>query len=200
MVGLYDIGFVYRRNLRSNIQSLNSPIQGDGSAKEMNAVLIRTAKIEDVNEIVQLCAEHAEHEKAEFNSTGKASKLKQFLFSDNPRLYCLIAEVEGKSVGYATYMDEFSTWDANYYVHMDCLFIRPAYRGFGLGERLVIEVVRYATREGRQVIQWQTPRFNTRALKFYHRIGATSREKFRMFLDSEAQKNLLSALSDERNS
>ncbi len=157
----------------------------------MIASLIRAATVKDIEEIIQLCAEHAEYEKAEYSSTGKAEKLLPLLFGDAPRAFCLIAEADNNIVGYVTFMDEFSTWDADYYVHMDCLFIRASYRGFGLGERLVREVARYARQMGRQVIQWQTPHFNERALSFYHRIGATSKAKFRMFLYEEGQNNLL---------
>jgi ribosomal protein S18 acetylase RimI-like enzyme len=32
-------------------------------------------------------------------------------------------------------------------------------------------------------VQWQTPIFNERAIKFYHRIGATGKEKLRFFMD-----------------
>ncbi|MFT5917067.1 MAG: hypothetical protein ACI81T_003581, partial [Bacteroidia bacterium] len=33
------------------------------------------------------------------------------------------------------------------------------------------------------LIQWQTPDFNTRAMKFYKRIGASSKSKERFFLE-----------------
>jgi ribosomal protein S18 acetylase RimI-like enzyme len=143
---------------------------------------IRKANINDINEIIKLCAEHAEYEKADYSSEGKSEKLASFLFSDNPRLYCLIAEIENEIVGYATYMFEFSTWDAEFYTHMDCLFLRSNARGNGIGEALVNEIKKYSTESNVSLIQWQTPVFNERAIKFYYRIGATSKEKLRMYL------------------
>jgi ribosomal protein S18 acetylase RimI-like enzyme len=143
---------------------------------------IRTAKLNDTNEIIKLCSEHALYEKASYSSEGKAEKLAHYLFSENPRLFCLIAESENQIVGYATYMLEFSTWDADFYVHMDCLFIREFARGFGIGEALVKEIGKQAKKNNCTLIQWQTPQFNERAIKFYYRIGATSKEKLRMYL------------------
>lgn len=97
-------------------------------------------------------------------------------------MFCLIAESENQIAGYATYMFEFSTWDADFYVHMDCLFIRDFARGFGIGEALVKEIGEETKKNNCSLIQWQTPTFNERAIKFYYRIGATSKEKLRMYL------------------
>ena len=143
---------------------------------------IRKASIDDIDEIIKLCAEHADYEKADYSSVGKSEKLASFLFSETPRLYCLIAENETGIAGYATYMFEFSTWDANFYTHMDCLYLRPYARGFGLGEKLIQKIAKESKINNSQLIQWQTPIFNERAIKFYYRIGATSKEKLRMYL------------------
>ncbi len=35
---------------------------------------------------------------------------------------------------------------------------------------------------GCEGIQWQTPIFNTRAMKFYERLGATANDKRRFYL------------------
>lgn len=34
-----------------------------------------------------------------------------------------------------------------------------------------------------KTIQWQTPAFNKRAMKFYERLGAYGKDKVRYFLD-----------------
>lgn len=73
---------------------------------------IRRAVPADIEEIVRLCAEHAADERAGYDAEGKAKRLQPFLFGTTPRLYCLIAEQDGNVLGYATYMYEFSTWDA----------------------------------------------------------------------------------------
>ncbi len=78
--------------------------------------IIREARPADMDEIIQLCAEHAAYEQADYDPAGKPELLKTYLFSDKPRLHCLIAELQGEVLGYATYMFEFSTWDAGFYV------------------------------------------------------------------------------------
>jgi GNAT superfamily N-acetyltransferase len=152
---------------------------------------IRKAIPADIAEIINLCGEHAEYEKAEYSSEGKAEKLSAFLFAENPRVHCLIAENENGIVGYATYMLEFSTWDADFYVHMDCLYLRDFARGFGIGEALIEEIARYANANECNQIQWQTPVFNERAIKFYYRIGATSKQKLRLYVNEETINRLI---------
>lgn len=146
---------------------------------------IRNAEPKDIDEIIKLCAEHAEYERAEFSTHGKAEKLAEILFSENPPVFCLVVVSENKLLGYTTFMPEFSTWDADYYVYMDCLFLRPQARNFGIGERLIKEIAKFAKSRNIQQVQWHTPGFNERAIKFYHRIGANSKEKTRFYLNEK---------------
>lgn len=144
---------------------------------------IRKANQEDLDEIIKLCGEHAAYEQVSYSSDGKAERLSKFLFGATPRLYCLIAENETGVIGYATYMLEFSSWDADFYLHMDCLYLRPHARGIGIGKAIVREIARAAKDNNCTVIQWQTPVFNENAISFYYRLGATSKEKLRMYLN-----------------
>lgn len=151
--------------------------------KMNNDVEIRFAREEDVPEIIKLCQQHAIFEQAEYDKSGKEEKLKMHLFSDQPDLKCLVALKNNVIVGYATYMKQFSTWDAGYYIYMDCLFLQEGARGAGIGELLMMRIKAEAAKSDCNLIQWQTPDFNTRAMKFYRRIGAYSKTKERFFLE-----------------
>lgn len=132
--------------------------------------------------MLNLIAAHAAYEKADFNPEGVIERLKEALFSEQPALYCLVVELDRQLIGYATYMKQYSTWDAGWYVYMDTLFMNDASRGRGIGEELMNRLKLESQKLGCSLIQWQTPDFNTRAIKFYHRIGATSKPKERFFL------------------
>lgn len=149
----------------------------------MKAASIRFAHPSDIPALVELCELHAIFEQATYNPAGKAEQLAASIFSDVPSLYCLVVEYDNQLIGYATYMPQFSTWDANHYIYMDCLFMKEAARGFGIGEKLVDRIKQEAQKLGCSLIQWQTPIFNKRAMKFYNRIGALGKTKERYFLD-----------------
>ena len=82
---------------------------------------IRFAQKKDLPQIIDLCEEHAAYEKAEYNPKNKSELLSNSIFGQNPVLNCLVAENDNGIIGYATFMKQFSTWDANFYIYLDCL-------------------------------------------------------------------------------
>lgn len=146
---------------------------------------IRFAHKSDLDALVNLCKLHAIFEESEYDVLGKKELLDKHMFSHNPSLFCLVVEKAYNLIGYATYMKQFSTWDADHYIYMDCLFMTEESRGFGLGEKLIHQIKVEAKKLDCSVIQWQTPNFNKRAMKFYERIGAFGKSKERYFLKVE---------------
>lgn len=153
-------------------------------------IIIRKAQEADMEELVRLCQLHAAYEKAEYYTDGKREALTSTFCGEDSPMQCLIAIRSGDIVGYATYGKQFSTWDVNYYIYMDCLFLKEEARGHGIGELLVEEIKKDSLLQGCDLIQWHTPTFNTRAMKFYRRIGATSKTKERFFLSLEDNKSI----------
>mgnify|MGYP000323580294 CR=1 FL=1 len=149
-----------------------------------NNPVIRFVKPSDIDELILLCKAHAQYEKAPFSIGDKKTSLKKHLFSKVPTLYCLVVELDSELIGYATYMKQFSTWDANFYLYMDCLFLNEESRGLGLGEVLMNRIKEEAIKLDCELIQWQTPIFNTGAIKFYRRIGAEDKTKERFFWET----------------
>ena len=143
---------------------------------------IRFVEKSDIDDLIRLCELHAIYEKSDFDSTNKSEQLSEHLFSEKPNLFCLVVEHLDTIIGYATYMRQFSTWDSDFYIYMDCLFLSEKSRGFGLGEKLINRIKQEGKKLQCNHIQWQTPEFNKRAMKFYKRIGAESKTKERYFL------------------
>lgn len=145
--------------------------------------VVRRARVEDLADVVALIGEHAVYEKADPPAPGLEERLRPLLFGrPEPRLRCLVAELEGVVVGYASCSAEVSTWDGAEYLHMDCLFLRDGHRGLGIGESLMDAVREEARALGLGHVQWQTPVWNDGAIRFYGRIGAISKDKRRFFL------------------
>ncbi|MFF8277628.1 GNAT family N-acetyltransferase [Streptomyces lateritius] len=150
----------------------------------MSAARVRHALPGDMERVAELAAEHAAHEKAAPPAPGLADRLSRLLFGPEPsRLRCLVAELpDGSLVGYATCAPELSTWDAAEYLHMDCLYLSAAQRGLGLGPLFMTALRAEARALGLPEIQWQTPAWNEGAIRFYDRLGATSKQKLRYSL------------------
>ncbi len=144
-------------------------------------MLIRRAEERDIDEIIELCSLHARYEKVEYDPKGKREQLFNHLFNAPRDLQCMVVESRENLLGYATFIRQYSTWDAGYYLYLDCIYLREEARGKGIGSKLMSLVKSYANQNACFQVQWQTPKFNLEAIKFYNRIGASSKDKERFF-------------------
>ena len=144
-------------------------------------MIIRNAIPQDVEQLIDLCAAHAAYEKVDYDPTQKKEKLSEFLFLSENNMQCIVVEEGHQLVGYVTYIKQFSTWDAGFYLYLDCLFLKESVRGKGIGRQLMNKVCEYAIQENCSEIQWQTPDFNSKAISFYKRLGAHPKTKERFF-------------------
>ncbi len=147
----------------------------------MNDYVIRPVEAKDMSEVIDLCALHAAYEKSSYDRTGKKDMLDALVFTERPDVFLYVVEKNGALLGYASVTRQVSTWDANHYLYLDCLYMREEARSQGIGAALMDHVKAEAKKLGCEVIQWQTPEFNTRAIKFYKRIGGKALKKERFF-------------------
>lgn len=145
--------------------------------------IIRPCEEKDLPELIQLCAAHAAYEKSEYEPEGKLEGLQKAIFENPKRLNVWIVEIEGKAVGFTSYTIDFSTWDAAPFLYMDCLYLDEKYRSFGIGAEIMRRIRAVAKEKGCINIQWQTPEFNVRAIKFYVGLGSTGKQKMRFSLN-----------------
>lgn len=145
--------------------------------------IIRKLEERDLATLVELCKNHAEYEQVTYNSKDKEQLLKNAIFAQSPKLYCYVIDSGTELAGYFSYTFDFSTWDAQTFLYLDCLYLEANFRGLKIGEK-VFEKLKYIGEENNCVnIQWQTPTFNERAIKFYDKIGATGKGKRRFIID-----------------
>jgi|TARA_R100000789_G_C3012925_1_gene151780 GNAT superfamily N-acetyltransferase len=139
---------------------------------------IRIAEKIDFEAIKKLVKAHAKFEKVSALSDNNLDKLSNYIFSTDV-VKCLVVELNNEIIGYATFMKQFSTWDANYYLYLDCLYLSEKTRGKGIGAQIMNKIKVYAKSINCSEIQWQTPDFNKEAIDFYKKLGADSKTKER---------------------
>ncbi|RYU95270.1 GNAT family N-acetyltransferase [Emticicia agri] len=144
---------------------------------------IRVIQAQDLSALVELCRKHAEFEQASFNPINKEKLLAKALFTENPKLFCWVVEKNQQLAGYASYTFDYSTWDAGMFLYLDCLYLEPECRGLGIGEEIMQKLKAIAQQNNCVNIQWQTPDFNLRAIKFYERMGGVRKNKMRFLWD-----------------
>ena len=139
----------------------------------MDAATIRPAAPGDAEAIHALIRELAEYERLAHLCTGSAADLSRALFGDPPAAEVLVAEVDGAIEGFALHFPTFSTFLAKRGLWLEDLYVRPAFRGMGLGGRLLRAVAAIAVERGCGRFEWSVLDWNAPAIAFYERLGAT---------------------------
>ena len=77
----------------------------------------------------------------------------------------------GELVGYVTWYPAYHTWSGKA-LHLDDLYLKPDYRGSGLGKALIQKVIDLAKEQGCFKVKWQVSHWNEPAKAFYRSLGA----------------------------
>lgn len=142
-------------------------VEGDESG-----VSIRPAEPADTPLIFDLIRELADYEKLSDAVDATPAMIADALFGERPRLFCDIAEWNGEAAGLAVWFLNFSTFRGRHGIYLEDLFVRPAYRGKGLGKALMTHLARRCVREGYARFEWSVLDWNAPSIAFYESIGA----------------------------
>ncbi len=137
-------------------------------------VSIRTATPDDAKTLVDLILELAAFEQLMDRAEPSVELLEQHL-AEEALTGCeaLLAETErGTAVGFALFFHNYSTFQTNVGLHLEDLFVKPTYRGEGIGGALVRRVARIAEERGCRRIDLAVLDWNDEAIAFYDALGA----------------------------
>jgi GNAT superfamily N-acetyltransferase len=138
---------------------------------------LRPARPADVPVILDLIRALADYEKLTAEVTATAAQLQESLFpadpaAAGPSAYCVLAEADGVAAGFALYFFNYSTFLARPGLYLEDLFVRPEFRGRGLGKALLLHLARLANQRGCGRMEWAVLDWNQPAIDFYESLGA----------------------------
>ena len=143
-------------------------------------MIIRSAELADVPLILELIHELATYEREPLSVVATEADLLRDGFGERPLFQCLIAEYGGVPAGFAFYFFNYSTWRGRPGIHLEDLFVRPRFRGKGIGKALLIRVAEIAVANQCARFQWDVLDWNQTAIDFYHSLGATLMSEWRI--------------------
>ena len=141
-------------------------------------IAIRPAVPADAGLILAFIRELGEYEKLSHEVVADEAGLAAQLFGERPRAEVLIAEVDGTAAGFALFFHNFSTFVGKPGLYLEDLFVRPAFRGQGLGKRLMVRLARIAVERDCGRFEWSVLDWNTPAIDFYRSLGATGMDEW----------------------
>jgi ribosomal protein S18 acetylase RimI-like enzyme len=140
--------------------------------------MIRPATVEDVPVIARLIRALAEYERLSDRVGFEEEKLREHLFGDPRYAEVLLAEDEGKVVGFALYFHNYSTFQGKPGMYLEDLFVLPEYRGKGYGKKLLVGLAKLAVERGCGSVRWVVLKWNEPSINFYEGLGATAMKEW----------------------
>ena len=136
------------------------------------SVSVRPAAAADADFIFALIGELAAYERLADAVTAPPAQVASALFGPAPRVFCEIAEWRGEPAGFALWFYSFSTFRGAGGLWLEDLFVRPRFRGKGLGKALLTRLARRCEEEGLARFEWTVLDWNTPSIAFYEAQGA----------------------------
>ncbi len=133
---------------------------------------IRNATPEDIPLILEFIRELAEYERAPEQAVARPEDLLRDGWGPEPKFRVVIAEWQGAPAGFALFFYNYSTWQGRAGIYLEDLFVRPQFRGKGIGKALLVHLAQIAVRENCGRFQWQVLDWNTPSIDFYKSLGA----------------------------
>ena len=128
---------------------------------------IRKATDKDFPAIFGLITELAEYEE----SLDKVSNSLELMYEQKDYFNCYVAETEEKEIiGMALYYFSYYTWVGKT-LYLDDLYVKEAYRGNGLGTRLMDKMFEVAKAEKCKRFRLQVLNWNEPAINLYEKSG-----------------------------
>jgi GNAT superfamily N-acetyltransferase len=133
---------------------------------------IRPAVAADVPLVLRFIRELADYERRTHEVRANEELLERHLFGPGASAEALLGFVGGEPAAFAVFFRNFSTFLGRPGIHLEDLFVRPAYRRRGYGKLMLAHVAREANRRGCGRFEWTVLDWNRPAIEFYESLGA----------------------------
>lgn len=161
-------------------------------------IQIRDAVPADTALIIRFIRDLAEYEKLAHEVVVTEEHIARTLFAEHPRSFCMIAEDNGKPVGFAVYFYNYSTFLGQHGLYLEDLFVSPEARGKGVGQLLFQKLAQRAVEQDCGRMEWWVLDWNEPAIEFYRRMDAEAMDEWTVYrLKGDALRNLANGTKKE---
>jgi GNAT superfamily N-acetyltransferase len=142
---------------------------------------LRFATRDDVDLVLRFIRELADYEELLHEVVATHEDVERTLFCERPRAEVLIAEWADKPAGFALFFHNYSTFLSRPGLYLEDLYVRPEFRGKGIGKKLLVELARIATERGCGRMEWWVLDWNESSIGFYKSLGARPMNQFTVY-------------------
>ena len=142
---------------------------------------LRPARPGDAALVLALIRELAEYERLTHEVDASEAAIEAALFGATPRVFCELAEWEDAPAGLAIWFYSFSTFRGRHGIYLEDLFVRPQFRGRGVGRALLASLARRCVAEDLPRLEWSVLDWNEPAIRFYRSLGAVQMDDWTVY-------------------
>jgi GNAT superfamily N-acetyltransferase len=150
-------------------------------------VAIRSAVASDAALILKFIRDLADYEKLSHEVLATEADIGRDLFGPDPKVFCEIAEWQGRPVGFALWFYTYSTFQGRHGIWLEDLFVEPDARGAGAGKALLQHLARRCVEEKLGRYEWWVLDWNEPSIRFYKSQGGVMQEEWtKVRIDGDA--------------
>jgi GNAT superfamily N-acetyltransferase len=151
---------------------------------------IRFAEENDTKLILEFIKELADYEKLLNEVVATEEVLYDSLFV-RKKAEVIIGEYKGKSVSFALFFHNFSTFLGKPGIYLEDLYVKPEMRGEGLGKIMLSYLGKLAVERNCGRLEWWCIDWNDPSIEFYKGMGAKPMDEWTVYrVDDVALSNL----------
>lgn len=156
-----------------------------------SSLSIRTAEKDDVPLILEFVKGIAEFENLSHLVTATEESLMESMFGKIPYAEVFFAELDGVPAGFTVFFHNFSTFVGKQGLYIEDIFVKPEFRGKGIGKAMFLHCVKLAKERNCGRMEWAVLDWNP-ARDFYEHLGASLVDGWHIYrMDSDKFENAL---------
>jgi ribosomal protein S18 acetylase RimI-like enzyme len=154
---------------------------------------IKKLEKSDIPHILAMIREFAEQTNLVEYCQITEESLENSMFGKNSFVQSLIVFADEMPIAYAIFFPHFSSFKGQTGVYLEDIYIKPEFRSFGIGEKMIREIAKIGKAQNASRIDFQVLKSNEKGINFYKKLGAVCNENETHFkFDDEAFENLAS--------
>lgn len=152
---------------------------------------IRSAVKADAAQIIAFVEALADYEKLRHEARATIADIERDLFGPAPKVFCEMAELDGRPVGFALWFYTYSTFQGRHGIWLEDLFVVPEARGIGAGKALLQSLAQRCVRENLGRFEWWVLDWNEPSIRFYQAQGGVLQDEWtKVRIDGAALEKL----------
>ncbi len=147
----------------------------------MTEIGIRPASEEDVPLILSFIKELAEYERLSHEVSATEELLRFHLFGERREAEVVIGQHADEPAGFALFFHNFSTFLGRPGIYLEDLYVKPAFRGNGIGRAMLVYLAGLARERDCGRLEWSVLDWNEPAIGLYRSIGAVPMDDWTVY-------------------